>query len=130
MACVRQVALIVNCGYARVCIHENSNPKSAGRRARESIDTSKRMMNFKEQFSGTNSFPEGYFTVNDGHNRTQFDRDCNRILDVFRSKYPDRESYLATFSNSKWCELSVAEKSMHSVTKCARCYELHKESQN
>ena len=125
-----KVALIVNCGYARVCIHQNSSPESTGRRARESIDTSKRMINFKEQFSGTYNFPEGYFTVSDGHNRTQFDRDCNKILDGFRFKFLDRESYLTTFSNySKWCELSVAEKKLHTLTKCARCYELHQKSQ-
>ena len=84
-----------------------------GKHARQTIDTSKRMINFREQFSGTYSFPEGYFDVIGKNNMTQFNRDCDKILDGFRSKFllgADRESYLDTFSHSRWCELSASEK--------------------
>ena len=101
----RQVALLVNCGYARVCIYRNSNPQRKGKHARQTIDTLKRMTNFKEQFSDTYHFPEGYFDVNGKDNMTQFDRDCNKILDGFKSKFPtgaNKESYLETFSHSSY----------------------------
>ena len=132
MACVRRVALIVNCGYARVCIYQNSNPQRTGKHARQTIDTSKRIINFRQQFSAIYRFPDGYFDVRDKNNMTQFDRDCNKILDGFKSKFPvvgNRESYLNTFSYSKWCELSVNERKQHSLSKCARCFELHQNSQ-
>ena len=132
MACVRQVALIVNCGYARVCIYQNSNPKGTGKQARQTIDTSEKIINFRGQFSGIYCFPDGYFDVRDENNMTQFHRDCNKILDGFKSKFPigaNRESYLNTFSHSKWCELSVNERKQHSLSKCARCFELHQNSQ-
>ena len=126
------VALAVNCGYARVCIYRNSNPGRSGPSARESIDTSQRATNFKMQF-GSNCLPEDYFSVSGYKNMTKFERDCNKILDGFKSRFlqgGDKESYLETFSHSKWCELSVAERNLHSISKCVRCFELHKESQH
>ena len=99
---------------------------------RQTIDTLKRIINFREQFSAIYCFPNGYFDVRDKNNVTQFDRDCNKILDGFKSKFPvvgNRESYLNTFSYSKWCELSVNERKQHSLSKCARCFELHQNSQ-
>ena len=131
MACCRRVALIVNCGYARVCMYQNSNPERTGQCARQSIDFAKRQAAFKEQFSSTCSFPADYFAVS-SKNMTQFDRDCNKILDGFKSKFPpgcDKESYLNTFSHAKWCELPEAEKRQHSLSNCVRCYELHKDIQ-
>ena len=126
---MRHVALNFNCGYARACIYQNSNPNRMGQNARETIDIAKRTKNFKEQFSSTYCLPDRYFTVSSGKdNTTQFDRDCNKILDGFKSKFlagGDRESYLNTFSH-KWYELSVEE---HSLANCATCFELHKDSQ-
>ena len=124
MDCVRRVALSVNCGYARVCIYQNSNPQRTGKYARQSIDVAKRQTAFKEQFSSTYSFTEDYFSVR-SKNTTQFDRDCNKILDGFKSKL----SYLNTFSYSKWCELPITERRQHSLSNCVRCYELHRDSQ-
>ena len=112
MACVRHIPLAVNCGYARVCIYQNSNPNRKGKHARQTIDTSKRVTNFREQFGGTYCFPEGYFDVS-GKKLPQFDRDCNKILDGFKSKFlvgADKETYLDTFSHSNWCELCEGEK--------------------
>ena len=134
MAFIRHTALAVNCGYARVCIHRNSNPeRGTGSHARQSIDTTKRMTNFKEQFSSTYCFPEGYFDVKGKNKMTQFERDCNKILDSFGTKFlagGDKESYLNTFSHSKWHKLSVAERKQHTLANCARCFELHKDSQH
>ena len=129
MACVRYVALAVNCGYARVCIYQNSNPQRTGPNARQAIDKTKRETKFRDQFSGTYFFPEGYFSVIGRKGLTQFNRDCDKVLDGFKSKFPvrqPRESYLDTFSHS---ELPVAERKQHSLGKCGRCFELHKDSQ-
>ena len=63
---------------------------------------------------------------------TQFDWHCNKILDGYKLKFPlgaDKESYLDTFSHSKWCELPENEQKQHSLAKCASCYELHQNSQ-
>ena len=131
MANFRQVALVVNCGYARVCIYRNSNPDQRGQYARQSIDTTRRAINFREQFS-TYCLPESYFKVSEKKNTSQFDRDCNRIIDGFKSNFPfgtNRDSYLDTFSSSKWYELSVEERKRHSLGNCARCFELHRETQ-
>ena len=47
MDCVRCVALVVNCGYACVCIYQNSNPERTGQSSRQTIDIAKRQTNFK-----------------------------------------------------------------------------------
>ena len=75
MDCIRRVALVVNCGYARVCIYHNSNPGRTGQSARQTIDIAKRQSSFKDQFSST-CFPADYFNVK-SKNTTQFDRAMN-----------------------------------------------------
>ena len=135
MSCIRQVSLIVNCGYARVCIYENSNPGSKGARARQDIDKPKRLNSFRSQFGPHPQYkiPDGYFEVN-GKGTTQFDRDCNKILDSF-VKYRNvdiqftKNSYLMNFSSSKWSKLPIAEKAQHTLGNCKRCFELHPEHQ-
>ena len=112
--------------------YENSNPERMGRHARQTIDTSERISKFKEQFSASYSFPEGYFNESGQHKKSQFDRDCNRILDGFGKQFPtecEKKSYISTFSDSKWRELSVAERKLHSLSKCSRCYERHQQIQ-
>ena len=54
---IRQVALVINCGYARVSIFDNSNPKERGRYARL-IDTKQRATKFREQFGSTFSLTD------------------------------------------------------------------------
>ena len=46
MDCIRRVALIVNCGYARVCIYQNSNRERTGQSSRQTIDIAKRQTIF------------------------------------------------------------------------------------
>ena len=128
-----QVALSINCGYARVCIYQNSNPNRSGPNARMSIDTTQRAANFRAMFDSDNHLPEEDFSVRGRKNMTKFDRHCDKILDCYRLKFRrggDRQSYLDTFSHSKWCELPDSEKEMHSISKCIRCFQLHKESQH
>lgn len=133
MACIRKVALIVNCGYARACIYENSRN---GRKSRKTIDSQKRLANFKLQF-GTHSeygIPIRYFEAIGRDNICQFDRDCNKVLDGFKSKFRDevamnRDSYLSTFSLAKWSALPSTEKNRHTISNCVRCYEMHEEQQ-
>lgn len=104
--------------------------------ARQSIDIQKRLTNFKSQFGTLPSFgiPEGYFEPKGKQNVPQFDRDCNKVLDGFKSKFRaecgySRSSYLDEFSLAKWLELSSLEKKQHTLSNCTRCYELHKEHQ-
>ena len=80
MDCVRRVALVVNCGYARVSIYQNSNPHRTGKSSRKDIDIAKRQMSLKEQFCSNYCFPADYFNESSKH-AAQFDRDCNKILD-------------------------------------------------
>ena len=130
MDCIRRVALVVNCGYARVCIYQNSNPGRTGQSARQTIDIAKRQSSFKDQFSSTYCFPADYFNVK-SKNTTQFDRDCNKILDGFKKTFSgcSRESYLNMFSYSKWCALHETERRQHSLSNCVKCHELHEDSQ-
>ena len=134
--CIRQVSLIVNCGYARVSIYENSSPNRRGRYARQNIDIITRENNFKSQFSAYPSYrlPAGYFDKTGKENYSQFFRDCNKILNGFSLKFRSdcgysRESYLDTFSSEKWSTLPNIEKKQHSMSNCSRCFELHKEHQ-
>ena len=117
-----------------VCVYQNSNPERTGQNARETIDISKRCKKFREQFSSTYGLPDRYFTAKSSKdNKTQFDRDCCKILDGFKSKFlagGNRELYLNAFSHSKWSQLSADERKKHSLGKCAGCFELHKESQH
>lgn len=94
--------------------------------------TSKRATKFREQFN-TYSFPSDYFEISGKDNITQFDRDCNKILDSFKSKFligGDRAKYLETFSIEKWCELPVVERNEHTLSNCVRCFEKHGDCQH
>ena len=109
--------------------YENSEPERTGPNARQSIDTDKRARAFRQQFS-TYSFPDKYFEVSGKDGTTQFDRDCDRILDSFKSKFlagaqDDRKGYLDTFSLAKWHELPVAERKQHSLSNCVSCFLKH-----
>lgn len=137
MSIIRHVSLHVNCGYARVSIYENSRQtQAAGCRARKAIDTDKRVQHFRSQFSVCPNYgiPAHYFTPQHKKSCCQFDRDCDKILDGFKSKWRsdfkiDRESYLQKFSSAKWSELSNAEKIHHTLGNCTRCWELHQQHQ-
>lgn len=133
MACIRRVSRIINCGFARAWIYENSNPDRTGPHARQTIDISKRASNFRGQFS-TYSFPDDYFEVRGKDKTTQFDRDCTKILDSFKLKFlaggrGDRKKYLDTFSIAKWHQLPVVERKEHTLSNCIRCFEKHYDSQ-
>lgn len=134
MACIRRVSLIVNCGYARVSIYENSNPARNGRNARQTIDTTERLTEFKAQFSTHQyGFPDDYFEPHI-KDPSMFDRDCSKILKSFSLKFRSecgfsRETYLQTFSSLKWSHLPASEKKQHTFSNCVRCSELHMDHQ-
>lgn len=136
MACIRKTALLVNCGYARVSIHENSNPGIAGPQARQTINVQHRMNEFASQFSTYPEYgiPSGYFEVNGKDNSSPFDRDSRKILDGIRGKFRSeigapRDAYVNTFSSKKWSELPDSEKKEHRLSNCTQCFELHEELQ-
>lgn len=129
---IRRPSLVLNCGYARVCIYENSDPKRNGRNARQDIDIACRCEKFQSQFGTlpTYGVPQDYFTPTGKDRNFPFDRDCTKILDGFRSKFRgdmglSRESYLLEFSVEKWYELAQSEKKQHTLSSCTRCFELH-----
>ena len=132
----RKASLIVNCGYARVAIYENSNPSRTGRHARHDIDFQNRAETFKTQFSThcTYGISDDYFTPTGKDHRSPFDRDSTKILDGFSSKFRDeigysRESYLQNFSVQKWSALPSSEKTQHTLSNCKKCYEKHENYQ-
>ncbi len=132
MPCICKVALIVNCGYARVCIYENSDPRNG--RIRKTIDTQKRLANFKSQFSTYPAYgiPTRYFEAAGKGSKCQFDRDCDKILDGFNSADIGlhRNSYLFTFSLANWSALPSTEKKEHTLSNCTRCFEVHEQQQH
>ena len=127
---IRRASLIMNCGYARVYIYENSNPSRKGRNARRNIDIKQRSDQFRSQFcTPTYSIPDEYFTPTSKDHCSLFDRDCTKILDGFRMKFPSkkghsRESYLDEFSFLKWSELEMSEKIKHTLSNCTQCFEV------
>lgn len=133
---IRRPSLIVNCGYARVCIYVNSDPNQYGRYSRLNIDIANRSDKFRSQFSplSTYGIPEDYFTPTSNDYCSQFDRDCTKILDGFKLKFRgetglNRESYLHKFSEVKWSELAQSEKEQHTLSTCTRCFEVHEAHQ-
>ena len=130
MAFRRRPSLILNCGYARACVYVNSDPKRRGRNARRNIDTACRSEKFLSQFGSlpTYGIPEEYLTPTGRDHRSQLDRDSNKILDGFDSRFRgglSREAYLTTFSLAKWSELAQSEKEQHTLSSCKRCFEQH-----
>ena len=135
MSCVRRVPLRVNCGFARVCIYENSNPGRTGRNARRQINSTEREEKFRSQFRAHPNFgiDEDYFQLRDKNNNSPFERDCNKILDYFQKKFrggrQSKDCYLETFSSLKWSQLPDLEKNFHTYSNCRQCYKQHKECQ-
>ena len=133
---IRYPSLMVNCGYARVCIYANSDPNRRGPNARRNIDTESRSQKFLSQFGTlpTYGIPEEYFTVTptSKNHCSQFDRHCNKILNGFQSKFNiglSRDSYLTSFSLAKWSDLAQSEKEQHTLSRCKRCFEQHEAHQ-
>ena len=129
MTCIRMVSLIVNCGYARTTIYMNSkqNDNSA---TSVTVDRERRIRAFRSQFSSCSNFgiPDGYFDPKGKEGLSQFDRDCDKVVKAFKSKWPSgynihKEEYLTKFSNAKWSELSNVEKSRHTLSNCTKCHE-------
>ena len=123
MTCIRLISLEVNCGFARTAIYENS-PTTLGCNARTAVSTSLRASNFRAMFSSTASFglPNlDYYESKGKKNLSQFDRDCDKVLDGFKKKWPggleDKLAYLAQFSRTKWSELPIEDKCKHTRAK-------------
>ena len=132
MSCIRVVSLLVNCGYAWTCIYQNSNPKGIGSKACLNIDTQARAINFRSEFGNVSNhgIPTGYFKCKGKSQKSQFDHDCEKILDGFKAKFRsdiglNRDNYIHTFSHQNWSELSDTEKEQHTLSKCKCCCQLH-----
>ena len=115
--CTHRVSLIVNCGFARTSICRYSQV-ATGRKARQQIDTAERATsyctaeratNFTAQYSCCPQYLHGiqdsYLDKKDKHGCSQFDRDCNKVLDGFKMKWRGTNSkneYLDHFSEERW----------------------------
>ena len=124
-------SLIVNCGYARTTMYENSKWGSDSATPM-AINSEQRIRTFRSQFSSCTNFgiPDGYLDHKGREGLTQFDKDCDKIVKAFKSKWPTgfdihKEQYLTKFSNAKWSELSNAKKNSHTLSNCTECHESH-----
>lgn len=122
--CVRYTTLEVNCGFARVAIRELT-PKIHGR---QSIDTQKRALEFRELFKDCSNYgiENSYFEQD--KNDSMFNRDCSRILKVFKKRWNPKEArveYEEAFSLAKWKALSTDKKQLHTLSKCKACLKDH-----
>ena len=78
------------------------------------INREQRMRTFRLQFSSCRIL-DGYIDPKGREDLSQFDRDCDKLVKAFKSKWPTgfdihKEEYLTKFSNTKWSELPNAEK--------------------
>lgn len=107
MSCIRYISLAINCAYARVNIYDNSRDTKFGCLARKTIDKQKRALNFRSQFSMVTTYgiPESYFDKDKNGFPSRFDKDCDKILNAFISKWRGvtRDAYLANGLN---CQLT------------------------
>ena len=89
--CVKHTVLKINCGFARTAMRELT-PKRNGHIL---IDKQKRETEFQNLFGECTGYVReaSYFTDN-GNNDSQFNRDCERILDFFRMKWNPNEAKL------------------------------------
>ena len=134
--CIRTVSYILNCGFARVNICENT-PTQKGCYGRLNIDNNDRTRKFRIQFSDHPGYgiPENYFEPTGKDKKSQFERDSDKVIDGFRKlKWPsgcavDKEAYIRKFSSGRWSELPTKEKHMHTMSNCARCYESYAQYQ-
>ena len=119
----------MNCGFARTTIHQNSTSFQDGRYIK-TIDKNKRALNFRSQFNMCTNYgiPERYFDDKFKDKTSLFERDCEKITKAFQSKWPhgsciDRKRYLEKFSAANWSGLPTEEKLMHTMSRCAKCFE-------
>ena len=101
--CIRTVSYILNCGFARVNIYENT-PTQKGCYGRRNIDNNDRTRKFRTQFSDHPGYviPENYFEPT---KKSQFERDSDKVIDGFRKlKWPSGcavEAYIRKFSSGR-----------------------------
>ena len=117
------IALKVNCGYARTAIRELT-PKKKGKYGR-TVDKDKRTADFKGLF-GHLSLQQEIFEK-DSKGFSQFDYNCDAILDMFSKKWNPmvRTDYEAFFSTENWKHLSVNKKKEHTLSHCTACSTNH-----
>ena len=117
------VALQINCGYARMAIHELSSVQRGSSRQR--LDKIKRCEAFHELFPlPSYHLTDDMFKSNKSR-PTRFDNLCESILQHFAKKWHPvsaRLEYTETFSIAKWKGLSTEMKEMHSLCNCNACY--------
>ncbi len=122
------LSLTVNCGFARVAIHQITNDLSDNRGRTGGRQATK----FQSLFQGCDHYgiPDVYFDRT-GRN-SQFDRHCELVLNTFKRKwYPQnaKASYLSVFSTLKWVALPENQKAKHTLTKCEESHQTYPELQ-
>ena len=114
------VALLLNCGFARVAVYELSTVKRGKCRCSVNDDITSK---FKKLFESCSSFtmPDEYLVINKNH--SLFHRHCNYLLDCFSRKWSTglRSQYLEKFSTQNWKDIPSEQKSSHSLKNCSAC---------
>ena len=116
--CINYISMLVNCGYAKVSIHDITS-KSMGN------STQSAATKFQALFP-TFNLSEDYFQST-GKNPSRFDTHCGKITKAFgKVWYPAeaKEDYLAKFATAKW-KLSLQQQAKHSLSQCAACRDKH-----
>ena len=126
--CVRYTTIEVNCAFARVAIRELT-PKIHGY---QQINTQKRALEFRELFKDCSNYgiEDSYFEQD--RNDSMFNRDCSRILGIFKKKWNPKEArveYEETFSSARWKALSTDKQQLHTLSKCKACLKDHHKMQ-
>ena len=117
------VALQINCGYARVAIHELSSVKRGT--SRQELDKVKRCEGFRELFSMPLYHLTDDMFTSTNYRPTRFDNLCESILKHFTKKWHPtsaRLEYKQIFSISNSKALRTETKEMHSLCNCNACY--------
>ena len=129
-----ELALRLNCGFARVAVKEFSGIQRG--LSRSSINHQKRKDEFQLLFADI----EGYC---DSHGDVEFwaicgnsgwTRCCDFVLDCFGKRWNPNQSvrveYCQTFSVTNWKALPLSKQKEHTMTQCSACANEYFELQN
>ena len=124
---VKYITLSVNCGYARAAMRELT-PKRKHRG--QVINKQQRQAQFQKLFQTNPNFglPDNYF-VSSATTECHFDRDCNKIIQIFACKWhpkESREEYEKEFCTNNWKRLPEQEMKKHTLANCKGCFQDNK----
>ena len=125
---IRYFTLDFNCGFARTEVRELT-PRG---RWKDESHTTKRTTEFKELFHDCEHFGLQATYFESKPNLSDFDRDCTNILKLWSNRWNpsgNKKEYEETFSTTRWKNLPMEEKQLHTLRNCRGCYTKFGEAQ-